>query len=73
MTNEVSKPEPHLIALPGEERFCECSECGQLFLPRALQTSVRFTDEFIAHVRRRHCPEQEFPLGVSVKLANVLD
>jgi hypothetical protein len=59
---EIGEREPHLIVLPGEEQFCEFSECGQLFLPVPLQTSARFSDEFIAHVRERHYPEQEFPL-----------
>ena len=69
----MSKPEPHLILLPGEGQFCECSVCGQLFLPKPLTNTARLADEFIDHVKRMHGLEHDFPLGVSVRLANVPD
>jgi len=52
----MTEPEPHLIVLPGEEQFCEYSECGQLFLP-VPKNGRHLADEFIPHVRKRHCPE----------------
>jgi hypothetical protein len=35
----MSNAEPRLIAFPGEEQFCECSVCVQLFRAKPLQNT----------------------------------